>query len=144
MEIAVFMATVYGQTDRLGKSAFFSSKRIKEEQMNTQHHWTLEHYRIWRAWQEQISKALRRPWLLRVLLRPETRARFFTRYTQLRALPRHTRRVLQRKLAQSLAGVALLLALGQGEGLAATINVTGGCTLVDAITAANSDSVQWC
>jgi hypothetical protein len=51
------------------------------------------------------------------------------------------RRALQRKWKQSLAGVALLLALGQTPALAATIsaNVTT-CTLVDAITAANSDA----
>ncbi|MGH7961310.1 MAG: hypothetical protein ACRERD_05730 [Candidatus Binatia bacterium] len=37
--------------------------------------------------------------------------------------------------------MALLLAVGQGQGLAATINVTDGCTLVDAITAANTDMI---
>jgi len=64
-------------------------------------------------------------------------------YTQLCALPRRTRRALQRKLALSLAGVALLLALGQGPSQAATIVVDGTtCTLVDAITAANTDTPQ--
>jgi predicted outer membrane repeat protein len=36
--------------------------------------------------------------------------------------------------------LALLLALGQVPALAATINVQGGCTLVDAITSANEDT----
>jgi hypothetical protein len=36
--------------------------------------------------------------------------------------------------------VALLLALGQAPAFAATLNVSGGCTLVDAITAANTDN----
>jgi hypothetical protein len=64
-------------------------------------------------------------------------------YAQLRALPRRTRRALQRKLALPLASVALLLALGAGLGEAATIVVDGTtCTLVDAITAANTDRPQ--
>jgi hypothetical protein len=33
-----------------------------------------------------------------------------------------------------------MLALGQAPALAANINVGGGCTLVDAITAANTDN----
>jgi hypothetical protein len=41
-----------------------------------------------------------------------------------------------------LAGVALLLALGQQPGQAATIPVSAGCTLVDAITAANTDTAM--
>ncbi len=39
-----------------------------------------------------------------------------------------------------MAGLALLLALGQAPALAATINVGGGCLLVDAITAANTNN----
>ena len=50
------------------------------------------------------------------------------------------RRALQRKWKQSLAGVALLLALGQEPVLAATINVSDGCSLINAITAANTDT----
>jgi hypothetical protein len=61
-------------------------------------------------------------------------------YTQLRALPRRVRRALQRQWRLPLAGVALLLALGQRPGLAATIPVNASCTLVDAITAANTDT----
>jgi Ca2+-binding RTX toxin-like protein len=60
-------------------------------------------------------------------------------YRQLKALPRRVRRALTRRYARSLAGVALLLALGQLPALAATITVGGSCTLVDAITAANTD-----
>ncbi len=39
-----------------------------------------------------------------------------------------------------LAGLALLLVLGQAPALPATINVSGGCTLVRAIVAANNDT----
>jgi hypothetical protein len=42
-------------------------------------------------------------------------------YAQLQALPRRLRRALQRKLALPLAGIALLLALGQGSSQAGTI-----------------------
>jgi hypothetical protein len=65
---------------------------------------------------------------------------FALHYTQLRALPRRVRRALQRKWQHSLPGVALLLALGQEPVLAATITVSGGCSLLDAITAANTDT----
>ncbi|MGQ0591544.1 MAG: hypothetical protein ACT4QB_02535, partial [Gammaproteobacteria bacterium] len=64
-------------------------------------------------------------------------------YRQLKALPRRVRRMLQRRYARSLAGVALLLALGQAPVLAATIDVDGtNCTLVDAIKAANTDAAS--
>jgi hypothetical protein len=64
-------------------------------------------------------------------------------YAHLRALPRRMRRALQRQLALPLVGVALLLALGPGPSQAATIVVDGvTCTLVDAITAANTDTAQ--
>src|SRR5262249_42693761 len=92
--------------------------------------------------------------------------RFAAYYTQLRALPRGTRRALQRKLARarelialqpewqrklagSLAGAALLLALAQSAS-AATITVTtnvpdindgdGKCSLIEAIVNANDDA----
>jgi hypothetical protein len=67
-------------------------------------------------------------------------ARFAAAYRALRALPRRVRRALRRKLALSLAEFALLLTLGQGPIWAATINVTGSCTLSKAIEAANNDS----
>ena len=95
-------------------------------------------------------------------------------YAELRALPRSARRALQRRLARSselaailpeylqqggrrlqhrmawsLAGAALLLALGQGVATAATITVTtnnpniiadGQCSLIEAIVNANNDA----
>ena len=93
------------------------------------------------AWQRQLA-ADTRPGLLPALGRcpPELLPRFATYYTQLRALPRRVRRALQRQWRLPLAGVALMLALGQHPGLAATIPVGGACTLVDAITAANTDT----
>jgi hypothetical protein len=101
-------------------------------------------------------------------------SRFAACYRELRALPRGVRRSLQRRLARSselaailpeylqqggrrlqhrmawsLAGAALLLALGQGVGTAATITVTtndpnivadGQCSLIEAIINANNDA----
>jgi hypothetical protein len=61
-------------------------------------------------------------------------------YTQLHALPRRVRRVLQRQWRLPLAGVALMLALRQQPGQTTTIPVRADCTLVDAITAANTDT----
>jgi len=49
------------------------------------------------------------------------------------------RRSIQRKWKQSLAGVALLLTLGQTPALAAAINVCETCTLARAITSANNE-----
>ncbi|MGH8567142.1 MAG: choice-of-anchor Q domain-containing protein, partial [Gammaproteobacteria bacterium] len=67
--------------------------------------------------------------------------RFATFYRDLARLPRKARRALQRRWRRSLAGIALLHALGQvPAALAGQIDVgVGGCTLVDAITAANTD-----
>ena len=101
-------------------------------------------------------------------------ARFAACYADLRALPRSARRALQRRIARSselaailpeylqhrgrrlqhrmawsLAGAALLLALGQGVATAATITVTtnnpniisdGQCSLIEAINNANNDA----
>jgi hypothetical protein len=50
------------------------------------------------------------------------------------------RRALQRQWRLPLAGIALMLALGQPSAQAATITVNSSCTLIDAITAANSDT----
>ena len=50
------------------------------------------------------------------------------------------RRALQRHWGVPLATLALWLALGQLPALAATIPVGGACTLVEAITAANTDT----
>jgi hypothetical protein len=91
--------------------------------------------------------------------------RFAVNYARLRALPRGSRRAIARrlarrcrnrgapewqsKLAASVAGAALLLALGIGASQAATINVTpktppeindgdGRCSLAEAIVNANN------
>jgi hypothetical protein len=60
-------------------------------------------------------------------------------YRKLETLPRRVRRALTRRYARSLAGVALLLALGQAPALAAMINVNGTtCTVANAIRSANT------
>ncbi len=67
--------------------------------------------------------------------------RFADHYLSFCALPRRARRALERRFARSVATLALLLALGQAPAFAATIQVDGSvCTLVEAITAANSDN----
>src|SRR5215212_8743416 len=66
--------------------------------------------------------------------------RFAAHYQQLKALRRRVRRSLQRQWKHSLAGLALLITLGQTPALAATINVGGTCTFVRAIVAANSNT----
>ena len=94
------------------------------------------------AWQAQVAAAKHTPGLLPHLLRQrrDLLPRFATAYHQLRTLPRRLRRRLQRHWGQSLAGVALLVALGQNSVLADTISVTGTtCTLVNAIITANTD-----
>lgn len=70
-----------------------------------------------------------------------TLKRCLTFLEQLQQLPRHTRRRIQRTSGLTLAGIALSLSLSSAPTVeAATITVGGGCTLVDAITAANTDS----
>jgi hypothetical protein len=128
------------------------------------------------AWDSQVKEADTTPWLAETLTEcgGDLFARFAACYAELRALPRSARRALQRQLARSskiasilpeylqqggrrlqhrmawsLAGAALLLALGQGVATAATINVTtndpriaadGQCSLVEAIVNANNDA----
>src|SRR5215208_5149735 len=94
------------------------------------------------AWQEQL-KATRNPIIKEQCLQqePDLLPQFAAQYQRLKALPRRMRRALQRQWRCSLAGIALLLALGQAPALAATINVNGTtCTLVDAITAASNNA----
>ena len=127
------------------------------------------------AWDSQVKEADTTPWLTDC--GGELFARFATCYAELRALPRSARRALQRQLARSrelatilpeylqhggrrlqhrmawsLAGAALLLALGQGVTTAATITVTtndpriipdGQCSLVEAIVNANNDAATF-
>src|SRR5215831_2805814 len=128
------------------------------------------------AWDSQVKEADNNPWLACTLTDcgGDLFARFAACYAELRALPRSARRALQRQLARSselaailpeylqhggrrlqhrmawsLAGAALLLALGQGVATAATITVTtndpriipdGQCSLVEAIVNANNDA----
>jgi len=128
------------------------------------------------AWDSQVKAADNTPWLTDTLAEcgDELFARFAACYAELRALPRGARRALQRRIARSselaatlpeylqqggrklqhrmawsLAGAALLLALGQGVATAATITVTtdnpnitadGRCSLIEAIINANNDA----
>jgi Putative Ig domain len=128
------------------------------------------------AWDSQVKEADKTSWLAEKLAMrdSELSSRFAACYAELRALPRSARRALQRRLARSselaailpeylqqggrrlqhrmawsLAGAALLLALGQGVGTAATITVTtsnpniaadGQCSLIEAIVNANNDA----
>jgi hypothetical protein len=129
------------------------------------------------AWYSQVAQAEQTPGLKEVLLRggSELFPHFAVCYAELRALSRGARRGLQRRiarsselaanfpeclqtagrralqhqLARSLAGAALLLALGQGIAEAATITVTtnnpriksdGRCSLIEAIVNANNDA----
>src|SRR5262245_51313542 len=128
------------------------------------------------AWNSQVAQVERPPWFKELLLQrgAEFLPRFAACNAELSALPRGARRALQRKLARSgelaavlpgylqhsgrrlqhrmawtLAGAALLLALSQGIATAATITVTtnnpkivadGQCSLVEAIVNANNDA----
>src|SRR5215208_1604229 len=93
------------------------------------------------AWQAEL-KATGDATLKQQCLQPEPDLlpQFAAHYQQLKTLRRQVRRGLQRQWKRSLAGVALLIALGQAPALAATLNVGGTCTLVRAINAANSDT----
>jgi hypothetical protein len=73
------------------------------------------------AWRKQVGEAAEDPHLKRRLLAGERELlpRFASHYMKLAALPRSLRRALQRRYKQSLAGIALLLALGQAPALAA-------------------------
>jgi hypothetical protein len=94
------------------------------------------------AWRAQAAAAGQTPGLgpERVRRRHKLFPRFASAYTHLQALPRRVRRAPQRQWHQPLAVLALWLALGHHPMLAATIEVGGPCTLVDAITAANTDA----
>ena len=126
------------------------------------------------GWESQIATAEREPSLRQLIAgrHDQLFQSFVTTYRALRRLPRGTRRALQRSfarwreaqclindnnsrglaigsLAQSLAGIALLVTLEQGQADAATINVTtnipkfaadGRCSLPEAIVNANTDA----
>jgi hypothetical protein len=119
------------------------------------------------AWDSQVAEAAETPLLAQALAQSaDLFPRFAACYAQLRALPRGARRALQRqlarsselamvspewqqKLARSLAGAALLLALLQGVSEAATITVNIAnpavntldtkCSLIEAIINAEND-----
>jgi hypothetical protein len=93
------------------------------------------------AWQDEL-KATPNPIVKEQCLPQEQEVlrRFAAHYQQLKILRRRVRRSLQRQCKRSLAGIALLIALGQAPALAATINVGGTCTLIRAIVAANNDT----
>ncbi|MBK8934919.1 MAG: right-handed parallel beta-helix repeat-containing protein [Chloroflexi bacterium] len=105
------------------------------------------------VWQEQLEQAKDKPWLASLLLRQgeQIYRRFAYFYAQMLALPRKTRRLVQKRLATTLVGAALLLALAGPIAPAvhaATITVhpgstgvngsDGGCSLVEAILTANT------
>ncbi|MEZ4768077.1 MAG: hypothetical protein R2844_06575 [Caldilineales bacterium] len=99
------------------------------------------------AWQHALVEVPTTPAMSGVLLRRKADlfGRFSVWYERLRSRPQAERRRLQRRFGLSLAGVALLLSLnGSATGAsspAATIVVDGTtCTLVDAITAANTNT----
>nr|MDQ3566132.1 hypothetical protein [Pseudomonadota bacterium] len=95
------------------------------------------------SFQAQLAEARETPGLRRLARGPtaDLYPRYSGYYRQLCQLPRRVRRQLQRQWRRSLSALALLLALGQAPALAATINVDGTtCTLVDAITSANTDA----
>src|SRR5688572_24481406 len=93
------------------------------------------------AWQDEL-KATGDPTLKQHCLAqaPELLPSFAEHYQELKSLRRSVRRVLQRHWKRSLAGVALLLALGVTPAFAATIKVGDTCTLARAIIAANTNT----
>jgi hypothetical protein len=95
------------------------------------------------AWQDEL-KATPNPIVKEQCLPQESDLlpRFAAHYQQLKALRRQMRRSLQRQWKRSLAGVALLIALGQAPALAANINVGGNYKLVRAIVAAHNTTAS--
>ena len=75
---------------------------------------------------------------------------FAAHYRRLTALPRRTRRSMERKWKHTLSAIALLMTLGQAPAWSATIEVTPGtppsikadgkCSLIEAIVNANRDA----
>ncbi len=97
------------------------------------------HADVLAAFQEALARSAAITGMGRV--DPSLRPRFIAYHRRFARLPRKARRALQRQSRRSLAGLALWCALGQiPAALAAQIDVGGGCTLVDAITAANRDT----
>ena len=98
------------------------------------------------AWQTQLEHARTNPFLFQLLLKQYQRVlkRLSYFYQQLASLPRRKRRALQRALATSLIGAAMLLALSSAPVVHAnSITVSGACTLDEAITNANDDAATF-
>jgi len=98
------------------------------------------------AWHEQLARASKNPFLLNLLLKQWQRVlkRLAYFYAQLASLPRRNRRALQRALATSLIGAAMLLALSSAPvAFANSITVSGACELGEAITNANNDAATF-
>ena len=108
---------------------------------------TPETHSVLDALQNQLH-AVKNPWLMHLMLKQWQRVldRMSCFYARLAVLPRRNRRALQRALATSLVGAALLLAMSSAPAIyaaAPTINVDGTtCTLDDAIATANTNSNQ--
>jgi len=107
------------------------------------------------AWREQLARANKNPFLFNLLLKQWQRVlrRLAYFYAQLASLPRRNRRALQRALATSLIGAAMILALSGAPIVhaaaitvdpgAAGINPIDGCSLVEAIINANTDTATY-
>ncbi|MCA9967559.1 MAG: hypothetical protein KC423_25090 [Anaerolineales bacterium] len=101
------------------------------------------------AWEEELQAKHNSRWFASLLFKQGETVfqRFSDYYSQLTALPRRTRRTVQRKWATTLAAAAMAFALSGLPNInvaraAADIMVDGkNCTLMDAITAANTDAV---
>lgn len=92
------------------------------------------------AWQELVSNARNPHFKLRLISEErELLPRFALHYARLAAMPRPTRRLMQRNWKRSIAGLALLMVIASPPAQPATINVGMKCNLNDAITAANND-----
>lgn len=82
------------------------------------------------AWDKGLADAARDPDTKQQLMQQEKALlpTFAEQYRKLAVLPRRARRGLQRQWKRSLAGIALLMALGTHPALSVTINVGGQCT----------------
>jgi hypothetical protein len=96
-----------------------------------------------KVWKEGLAEVSRSTELVREIERHEGKLlpRFMEQYERLRRLPRRVRRAIQRKWKHSLAGVALLLALGGGSAAATTFNIPCGdsAALIQAINDSNDE-----
>ena len=107
------------------------------------------------AWREQLQRANKNPFLFQLLLKQYQRIlkRLAYFYAQLASLPRRNRRALQRALATSLIGAAMLLALSSAPVVRAAsitvdpgasgINPDGKCSLVEAIINSNNTALTY-